>query len=213
VWAGLLGPYLTQWQNLGLSECVVKGPTAKCLKGRAVTGLYFTADWCHTCSEFTPVLERLYTVQKAQSADQLEVVLVSWCREAKATKYYNLTMPWLSMWHDANKKVGMKVPMTALMEKFGVSTISALVLLDKRGCIICPEARGWVNADPKGKAFPWREMAEVPIPCPEARAVVNFDLPLAKLPSQPVSPEKNPTAKPSNQRCFFCNESNNYTKF
>jgi hypothetical protein len=39
------------------------------------------------CSEFTPVLERLYTMQKAQGADQSEVVLASRCREAKAMKY------------------------------------------------------------------------------------------------------------------------------
>jgi hypothetical protein len=64
-------------QYLGFSECAVEGPTAKCLKGRVVIGLYFSANWCHACSEFTPVLERLYTVQKAQGADQLEVVLVS----------------------------------------------------------------------------------------------------------------------------------------
>ncbi len=125
------------------------------------------------------MLERLYTVQKAQGADQLKVVLVSWRQEAKATKYYSLTMPWLLMWHDANDKVGMKARMTALMAKFGVSTIPALVLLDKRGRVICPEACGWVNADPKGKAFPWREMAEAPMPGLAARAVINFDLPPA----------------------------------
>jgi hypothetical protein len=87
---------------------VVEGPTAKCLKGQAVIGLYFSANWCQACSEFTPGLERLYTVQKAR-ADKLEVVLVSRCREAKAMKYYSLTMPWLLMWHNANNKVKMKV--------------------------------------------------------------------------------------------------------
>ncbi len=81
--------------------------------------------------------------------------MVSWCREAKAMKYYSLTMPWLLMWHDANNEVGMKACMMALMAKFGVSTIPALVLLEKRGRIICLEARGWVNGNPKGKAFPW----------------------------------------------------------
>jgi hypothetical protein len=121
-------------------------------------------------------------VQKAQGADKLEVVLVSRCREAKATKYYSLTMPWLSMWHNANNKVGMKACTTALTAKFGISTIPALVLLDEQGHIICPEAHGWVNDNPKGKAFPWRETVEAPIPGPAARAVVNFDLPPAEWP-------------------------------
>jgi hypothetical protein len=86
------------------------------------------------------------------------------------------------MWHNANNKVGMKAHMMALMAKFGISTIPALVLLDEQGRVICPEARGWVNADPKEKAFPWQEMAETPMPGPAARAVVNFDLPPAERP-------------------------------
>jgi hypothetical protein len=116
------------------------------------------------------MLERLYTVQKARGADQLEVVLISRCREAKATKDYSLMMPWVLIWHNANNEVGMKACTTALMEKFNVSTIPALVLLDKGGHVICPEACGWVNADQKGTAFPWQEKAEAPMPGPGARA-------------------------------------------
>jgi hypothetical protein len=37
------------------------------------------------------------------------------------------------MYHDANNEVGMKMRTTALMAKFGITTIPALVLLDKRG--------------------------------------------------------------------------------
>jgi hypothetical protein len=144
-----------------------------------------------------PVLERLYTVQKAQGAVKLEIVLVSRCREAKAMKYYSLTMPWLSMWHDANNKVGMKACTTALMAKFGVSTIPALILLDEQGRVICPEARRWVNVDPKGKTFPWQETAEVPMPGPAARAVVNFDLPPAEQPKLLVPPAQRQRANRS----------------
>jgi hypothetical protein len=92
------------------------------------------------------------------------------------------------MWHDANNKVGMKALTMALMAKFGVSTIPALVLLDKRGCVICPEACGWVNTDPKGKAFPWREMVEAPMPGLATRAVINFDLLPAEQPKLVVPP-------------------------
>jgi hypothetical protein len=79
------------------------------------------------------MLERLYTAQKARRAGLLEFVLVSRCREAKATEDYSLTMPWMSIWHNANDKVGMKARTKALMEKFNVHTIPALVLLDKGG--------------------------------------------------------------------------------
>jgi hypothetical protein len=129
-------------------------------------------------------------VQKARGADQLEVVLVSRCREAKATKYYSLTMPWLLMWQDANNKVGTKAHRTALMARFSIPTIPALILLDKQGRVICSEARGWVNADPKGKAFPWQETAEVPMPGLAAREVVSFDLPPKERPKQIVPPAR-----------------------
>ncbi len=78
------------------------------------------------------MLERLYMAQAAQGAHRLEIVLVSHCRDAKATKYYGLGMPWLSMYHDANNKVWMKTTTLALMAKFGITTIPALVLLDER---------------------------------------------------------------------------------
>jgi hypothetical protein len=103
------------------------------------------------------VLDKLYSAQAAEGTHRLEIVLVSWCREAKATKYYGLGMPWLAMCHDANDEVGMNTKTTALMAKFGVTTIPALILLDKRGQVICAEGKGWCVADPKGLAFPWRE--------------------------------------------------------
>jgi hypothetical protein len=160
---------------LGYSECTVSSPTVKALQGyKVIGGLYFRADWCQPCSGFTPVLKRLYTAQAARGAHRLEIVLVSRCREAKATKYYGLGMPWLSMYRKANDEVRMKTRTTALMTKFGITTIPALVLLDKRGQVICTEGRGMCGADPEGLAFPWREQPKVG---PVARAVVNFDLP------------------------------------
>ncbi len=93
-------------------------------------------------------------------------------------------MPWLAMYHDVNNKVGMNTRMTALMAKFGVTTIPALILLDKRGQVICAEGRGWCVADPKGLAFPWRGKPTVG---PVAWAVVSFNLPPTKQVQQPES--------------------------
>jgi hypothetical protein len=81
----------------GYLDVEIQRPMAPALSGHAVIGLYFSADWCQPCSVVTPLLEKLYTVQKAWGANQLEVVLVSQCREAKATKHYRQHMPWLSM--------------------------------------------------------------------------------------------------------------------
>ncbi len=150
-----------------------------------MVGLYFGADWCHPCSEFKVVLEKLYAVQVAQGAHRLEIVLVSRCREAKATKYYGLGMPWLSMYHDANGEVGMKTRTSELMAKFGITAIPALVLLDECGQVICADGRGRCGADPEGLSFPWREQ---PNRGPGTRAVVNFDLPAGVWAQRPDSP-------------------------
>jgi hypothetical protein len=89
----------------------------------------------------------------------LEVVLVSRCREAKAAKYYRENMPWLSMWHDADDEVGMETRTSLLMAKYNIMSIPALVLLDKRGGLICADARDKCVVDPEGQAFPWRHQS------------------------------------------------------
>ena len=43
----------------------------------------------------------------------------------------------------------------ALMERFGVTTIPALILLDGNGRVICTDARIRLAADPTGLRFPW----------------------------------------------------------
>ncbi len=158
----MLVPNLTRWEYVGYSKCTVSSPTVNALWGYDVVGLFFDADWCKPCSEFILMLDRLYLAQAAQGAHRLEIVLVLRCQEAKATKYYGLGMPWLSMYHDAiNDKVGMKTRTTVLMAKFGITTIPALVLLDERGQVICMEGRGWCDADPKRLAFPWQDQPRV----------------------------------------------------
>jgi nucleoredoxin len=125
-------------------------------------GLYFSVDWCQPCLAFTPVLKKLYGAQRARGADQLEVVLVSRGREAKATKYYREDMPWVSIWHDADDEVGMEARTLSLMARFGITSIPALVLLDKRRGLICADARDKCVADPEGWAFPWRQQSWFP---------------------------------------------------
>ncbi len=144
-------------EHLGYSMIAIPGPTATALHGHSLIGLYFSADWCQPCSVFTLVLEKLYTAQRAWGENQLEVVLVSRCQEAKAMTYYREDMPWLSMWHKADDEVGMEALKLLLMTKFGITSIPALVLLDKWGGLICADVRDKCVADPDGRAFPWRQ--------------------------------------------------------
>jgi nucleoredoxin len=158
----MLGPTLVRMEHYGYSDCGVEGPTAAALNGHSVIGLYFSADWCPPCSAFTPVLEKLFMAQKACGAKQLEVVLVSQCREAKATKHYRKNMPWLSMWRDADDEMGMEAHTSALMAKYGITSIPALVLLDKHGGVICTDAWDKCVPDPEGRAFTWRQQSWFP---------------------------------------------------
>jgi hypothetical protein len=191
----MLGPTLVRMEHYGYSDCGVKGPTATALNRHSVIGLYFSANWCPPCSALTSVLEKLYTVQKVRGAKQLDVVLVSQCREAKATKYYCENMPWLSMWHDADDEMGMEARTLALMAKYGITSIPALVLLDKRGGVICEDAWEKCVADPEGRAFLWRQQSRFPqaVEMEVAQAmsqtakqgpVVQFDLPPRARPRQ-----------------------------
>ena len=71
-------------------------------------------------------------------------------------------MPWAAMEHDsATGRQGF-----ALMKKYGVSTIPALVLLDGEGALICNCGQEHLRKDPTGKSFPW----PAPISGPRAGA-------------------------------------------
>ncbi len=176
-------------EHFGYSIMTIPGPTATALKGHTVMGLYFSADWCTPCSFFTLVLEKLYSARRAQGGDQFKVVVVSRCREAKATKYHCEDMPWLSMWHKAEDETGMKAHTSLLMAKFGITSIPALVLLDKCGGLICANARDKCVADPEGLSFPWRQQAQSSAMTMSVGRgpVVNFDLPpRARLRPEPT---------------------------
>ncbi len=108
------------------------------------------------------MLKKLYGAQRAWGADQLEVVLVSQGWEAKATKYYHEDMPWVSIWHNADDEVGMEACTSSLMARFGITSILAQVFLDKRGGLICADARDKCVADPEGQAFPWWQQFRFP---------------------------------------------------
>ena len=74
----------------------------------------------------------------------------------------------------------------ALMEKYGVSTIPALVLLDGEGALIYNCGHDHLRKDPTGKGFPWPALMSGPHP-----AQVGFAIP----PLAEVLPMK-PTGKP-----------------
>ena len=138
---------------------------------------------------FKPVLKQLYSAQSALGADRLEIVLADRCHNAPAAKRFGVGLPgwYIPRGADTAGQVTSRTP--ALMAKFGVTTIPALVLLDQSGRLLCRYGREWCAADPDGSGFPWQLENK---PGPAERAVVNFDLPPARRPT--ASP---PTLPPS----------------
>jgi hypothetical protein len=66
------------------------------------------------------------------------------------------------MWHNADNEVGMEVRTSLLMAKYGITSIPALVLLDKCWELICADAQDKCVEDPEGQAFPWRQQSWFP---------------------------------------------------
>jgi nucleoredoxin len=155
--------YLT-WDRVAPTGSVLFRPpsqssllTDSVVKGRTVIGLYFSADWCTPCRVFNSLLKNLYSCKHAHCTDTnrnippFEVVLVSRCRDARATEHYFSAMPWAAMLHaDATGARGL-----ALRDRFAITTIPALVLLDGDGAVLCCNAHEWLRDDPLGKYFPW----------------------------------------------------------
>ena len=74
------------------------------------------------------------------------------CQDTQASEQYFSTMPWLAMLHAKAKGVqGL-----ALRDKFAITTIPALVLLDGEGAVLCWNAHERLRDDPQGTYFPWQ---------------------------------------------------------
>jgi hypothetical protein len=71
--------------NQAVSTCNVLQP-----KKGSVFRVYFSADWCQPCVQFTPVL---VAFAKTQSTD-FTLILKTECWSAEETKQYFSRMPW-----------------------------------------------------------------------------------------------------------------------
>ena len=147
-------------------------PTESVLQGWTVIWIYFSADWCPPYQVFIPLLKRLHSSMRAhcdkanKNIPHFEVVLVSRCQDANATDRYFSKMPWAAMTHDGTAgKRGL-----ALRERFGITTIPALVFLDGEGAVLCQNVQESLQEDPTGQHFLWQDAA-----APE-RPRIGFDL-------------------------------------
>lgn len=124
-WAGMLGSHLVNARN-NRSE-----PAE--LVGRKV-GLYFSAQWCPPCRNFTPKLVEAYEAIK-QSGEPFEIVFVSHDRSAQDMRKYmrDYKMPWLAVPYGADAR-------DALKQTHGIRSIPSLVIVDANGKVLSRNA-------------------------------------------------------------------------
>ncbi len=128
-------------------------PTGDVLKGRTLIGVYFSADWCPSCTEFTLLLDRYYQSSKGgnllnNDRSPFQVVLVSRCKTIWDTHSVFEPMPWAALPH--LKLMGERGQ--SLMTRFGIMTIPTLVLLDGNGTVVCLDGRQRVTSAPSGRS-------------------------------------------------------------
>ena len=98
-----------------LGENVIKnnGDTfsVKSLCGKdKIIGIYFSANWCPPCRNFTPKLTDFYEqIKKSEKGSSFEIVFVSWDKDDASFREHFKTMPWLAVpYSDRERKVKRK---------------------------------------------------------------------------------------------------------
>ncbi|KAL9188338.1 hypothetical protein ACHAXT_006716 [Thalassiosira profunda] len=140
----LLGETLLSLEMVSETQAQVhQHYTNAALEGKKVVGLYFSADWCGPCRQFTP--------------DLFEIVWISRCRDVDSFGQYFTHMNWLAL--PPNEAMGPRGQ--ALGEKYKVKGIPSLVLLDEIGNVITLDGRNKIPMDKAGIGFPWRSPMSV----------------------------------------------------
>ena len=155
-------------------------PTELVLESADVIGLYFSAEWCNPCRQFTPVLQDYYKklnekatkhnakllealsqtsdpvagekLAKKMRKKPLEIVFVPRSREFDGYVQYFASMPFVSLpFEEATGDIG-----TILSKNYNIQSIPSLIFVDaKTGKTITKNGRDEVMKDKNGRHFPY----------------------------------------------------------
>jgi len=109
-------------------------PLSAAVGDAPLIGLYFSAHWCGPCRSFTPKLAAFVEALEQEEDVKFPVIFASSDRDEAAFKEYLATMPWHALPFAQRKRV------EALKQKYAVSGIPWLVVLDAQGNVVLNEA-------------------------------------------------------------------------
>lgn len=113
------------------------------LGSKKLIALYFSANWCGACRQFTLQLIEYYNRVKAQHPE-FEIILVSCDRSAAEMGIHmrNTQMPWPAVDF-------AKLPGKESLKKYGGQSIPCLVLLDASGKVLADTFEGKKRVGPE----------------------------------------------------------------
>ncbi|XP_046576930.1 tryparedoxin-like [Haliotis rubra] len=125
-------------------------------KERTVVGLYFGAQWCPPCRQFTKQLLAFFNHMASSKQDvALQLVYLSSDEEKEDFDEYFSTMPWLAVDFE-HREVEARVS-----KHFNIVGLPTLILIDgATGDIITERGTSLIREDPEGERFPWRNDSE-----------------------------------------------------
>ncbi len=117
------------------------------LDGKLI-GVYFSAGWCGPCRAFTPSLVEFRNEHK----DEFEVVFVSADNSPEDQRKYmaDYKMDFLAVEHSSDWT-------RLLVEKYSISGIPTLVIIDSEGNLITRNGRGDVTNNAETALASWQE--------------------------------------------------------
>ncbi|MFK5921584.1 MAG: thioredoxin-like domain-containing protein [Verrucomicrobiota bacterium] len=123
---------------------------ANSLKGKMV-GIYFSANWCPPCHQFTPLLVDFRNKNK----DDFEVIFVSSDYSDADKKAYMETykMKWPSLAGSKSQQGDM------LAQAFQIPGIPTLIIIAPDGTPLTAFGREFVMSDPEGSLKIWQDAA------------------------------------------------------
>ena len=149
--ANLIGPGLLRPGGNG-----EVAPTTEMLRGTNVVALYFAADWCKPCRQFTPILTKYHNMVRNFRKKNFEVVWVTASKSQEGFDSYFGEMPWPAVPFDQQHSI------QALQAKYKVESFPSLVFVDAAtGGVLVQDARKSVMNDPNGAGFPYSTPIQV----------------------------------------------------